>query len=117
MINFKSIGHSVWDIIIALFRGELLLKLKFDKYFVHIIYLFLLGWITIILQILAENTFEKMENNKTTLKSMQIYHTEKMVEMARLGRMSKTGDMLKEKGSAVAFPVKPADRIDSEERQ
>lgn len=117
MMDFKEIGHSVWGIIISFFRGEIFLKLKLDKYFVHIIYVFLLAWVTIILQILAENTFEKVESNKKTLKSLQIYHTEKMVEMARLGRMSKTGDMLNERGSAVAFPVKPADTIDSEERQ
>mgnify|MGYP004508466257 CR=1 FL=1 len=117
MIDLKSIGHSVWDIIIAFFRGEIFLKMKLDKYFVHIIFVFLLAWVTIILKILAENTFEKVESNKKTLKSMQIYHTEKMVEMARLGRMSKTGEMLKERGSVVAFPIKPADTIDSEERQ
>lgn len=115
-MNIKSIGISIKNIVIASFRGELLMRMGCDKVFMHIVYTFMLFWIMILMNIMVENTLSKVEKNKEVLTELQIYHTEKMVQLAGMGRITKTGKMLESKGSPVTFPQKPAARIDSEER-
>lgn len=114
-MNISSIGATLKNIVIASFRGELLMRMGCDKVFAHIVYTFMLFWIMILLNIMVENTLSKVEKNKEVLTEMQIYHTEKMVQLAGMGRITKTGKILESKGSQVTFPQKPAARIDAEE--
>ena len=91
------------------------MRLGCDKVFLQIVYTFMLFWVMIMLNILVENTLSKVERNNDILTELQIYHTEKMVQLASMGRITKTEELLDNKGSKVCLPKKPAFRIDSDE--
>jgi len=110
-INLKKIWDAIRNGFVAILHGELLLRLRFDKYFPHIIYTFFLMWMMIWMSMKIENTMVKVEKNKTTLNDMKIYHAQKTVEVVSLDRISTVEDLLRKSGSDVDIPVKPADRI------
>lgn len=112
MASWKQIFGGLRNAISALFHGELLFRLKVDKFFIHILYTFLLLWLTILLDIRVEKTMAQVEKNKATLSEMKIYHAHKTVQMVSLNRISTVQEMLEEKGSAVTLPQKPATRIE-----
>lgn len=104
-----------WDIlrngVNAMVHGELLLRLHVDRYFIHILYTFLLLWLVILLDMRVEKTMATVERNKATLSEMKIYHAQKTVQMVSLNRISTVQQMLEEKGSDVTLPEKPAYKI------
>ena len=51
------------------------------------------------------------EKNKETLTDLKIYHAQKTVELARLGRLTTVEGLLEQNGSDVTLPDKPADII------
>ncbi|MBR1928040.1 MAG: hypothetical protein IJ840_09905 [Bacteroidales bacterium] len=109
--KLADIGLWLKNAFLATIKGEFLLRLHVSKYFIHIIYTFFLFWVSIWLSLKIEKTLTKVEENRKILQDVEIYHAQKTVELAGLGRMSKIEDMLREKGSALAIPDKPADRI------
>jgi hypothetical protein len=52
-----------------------------------------------------------VEAGKKELANVEIYHAQKVVELAGLNRMTTVRDLLEEKGSKVGLPEKPAARI------
>ena len=110
-MNLKRIWEVTKNGFVAILHGELLLRMRFDKYFPHIIYTFFLLWMMIWLSMKIENTMVKVEKNKTTLNDMKIYHAQNTVEVVSLDRITTVEDMLEKIGSDVELPVKPADRI------
>lgn len=110
-LTWKNFAKGTGNILIAILRGELLMRLRVERFFPHILYLFLLVWMLILIGIKSESTQLEVERNKVVLNDMRIYHAQKTVEMMSLNRMSKLEDLLKDKGSDVAFPEKPADKL------
>ena len=104
-------GRWLRNAFLAAIKGEFLLRLQVSKYFIHIIFTFFLFWVSIWLSLKIEKTMTRVEDNRKVLQDMEIYHAQKTVELVSLGRMSKIEDMLREKGSTLAMPQKPADRI------
>ena len=109
--RFADVGSWLTNAFFAAIRGEFLLRLHVSKYFIHIIYTFFLFWVSIWLSLKIEKTLTKVEENRKVLQDVEIYHAQKTVELAGMGRMSKIEDMLKDKGSALGVPQKPADKI------
>lgn len=109
--RFADVGRWLKNAFFAAIRGEFLLRLHVSKYFIHIIYTFFLFWVSIWLSLKIEKTLTKVEENRKVLQDVEIYHAQKTVELAGMGRMSKIEDMLKDKGSALGVPQKPADKI------
>ena len=109
--KLAEIGQWLKNAFLAMIKGEFLLRLHVSKYFIHIIYTFFLFWVSIWLSLKIEKTLTKVEENRRALQDIEIYHAQKTVELAGMGRMSKIEDMLREKGSALSIPEKPADRI------
>ena len=95
--KLAEIGQWLKNAFLAMIKGEFLLRLHVSKYFIHIIYTFFLFWVSIWLSL--------------KIQDIEIYHAQKTVELAGMGRMSKIEDMLREKGSTLSIPEKPADRI------
>lgn len=106
-----DVGLWLKNAFLASIRGEFLLRLHVGKYFIHILYTFFLFWVSIWLSLKIEKTLTKVEENRKVLQDTEIYHAQKTVELASMGRMSKIEDMLREKGSALTIPQKPADKI------
>ena len=109
--KLADIGQWLKNAFLATIKGEFLLRLHVSKYFIHIIYTFFLFWVSIWLSLKIEKTLTKVEENRKTLQDIEIYHAQKTVELAGMGRMSKIEDMLRDKGSELTIPQKPADRI------
>ena len=109
--RFADVGRWLGNAFLAAIRGEFLLRLHVSKYFIHIIYTFFLFWVSIWLSLKIEKTMTRVEENRKALQDMEIYHAQKTVELVSLGRMSKIEKMLEDKGSTLAMPTKPADRL------
>ena len=85
--------------------------MNLGQYFIHIIWTFFLFFLSIWLSLQVEKTLTKVEAGKKELENVEIYHAQKVVELAGLNRMTTVRDLLEEKGSKVGLPEKPAARI------
>lgn len=99
------------NIFSQILRAEFLV-MDCEKYFIHIIYTFFLMWMMIWISIKVENTLVAVEKNKVILNDMKIYNAQKTVQLVSLNRITKVEKLLKDNASEVAFPVKPADKLD-----
>ena len=111
-MNWESIGRSFRNFWRALGKGELLLSIGAHKYYMHILYLFILAWISILLSLKVDKTLTKVEENKVVLRDLEIYHAEKEADLVRLHSASTTEKRLKQLGSDVTLPAQPAIKID-----
>lgn len=107
-----NISKTILNIFSTTMRGELLLKFRVDKAFVHIIYLFAVVWFSIFINLEIENTLLRVEKNSKTLEDLKIYHAQKTGELASFDRISTIKEMLKAEGSELDIPVKPAAHIE-----
>lgn len=112
-MNFR-LGATLKNFFSEFLKGTLILRV--DKYFPHILYTFALFWLMIILNIFIEGTLSKVEKNREQLAALKIYHSQKIVEMVSLNRVSTVERLLKEKGSDVTLPEKPAAKIAAKEK-
>lgn len=104
---FGLIGNSIG----AILQGEFLIRLRFDRYFLHIIYLFFLAVVSIWIKLEIDQTMVRLEETKKELEDYRIYYSQKTCELVELDRLSTVEDMLEKKGSPLTLPQKPADRI------
>ena len=111
-MSWKEIGRSFRNFWRALGKGELLLSMGVHKYYMHILYLFVIAWISILLSLKVDGTQTRVEENKVVLKDLEIYHAEKEAELVRLHSASTTTKRLKQLGSDVTLPAQPAIKID-----
>lgn len=96
----------------AILKGELLLRMRLDKYFIHIAYTFFLIWLIIMSSMMVQNTLAQVEKNRAKVNDLKIFHAQKTVKLVGLGRLNTVEDLLKEQGSEVGLPEKPADRLE-----
>ncbi len=106
-----KVGKTILNVLGATMRGELLLRLRVDRLLIYIVYFFVVACLTIFVYLRIDSTMVRMEKNKETLEVLQIEHAQKTLELARFNRMSTVEEMLRESGSDVAMPQKPARRI------
>jgi hypothetical protein len=95
----------------AALRGELLLRLNVSRYFIHIVFTFFLFGMSILLSLKIEKTLATVEKNRKALSDVEIFHTQKTVELAGYSKMDRVQEMLNENGSKLTLPEKPADRL------
>lgn len=110
-MNWSEIGKTLKNILMAALRGELLLRLKFDKYFIHILWFFALSTLAIWINIGIEKRMELMQRNKAELETVSIRHSQTTCELEKLKRINTIEKILVEKESKVGIPEKPANRI------
>ena len=103
--------QSFWSAIRNAFRafrnGELLLRVRADKYYIHILYLFLLMWVTILLSLQVDKTLAKAGDNKAALEQLRIHHAEKEAALVKLHSASAAEERLRELGSKATLPTEP----------
>lgn len=92
----------------AVLKGEFLLRLNVGRYFIHIAYTFFLFGMIIWISLMIENTMAKVENNKKTIKELEIVNSQLVFDLASAGRRTTVEATLKDMGSKVSEPVKPA---------
>jgi len=101
---WKVLMNSFW----AILKGEFLMRVHVNRYFIHIIYTFFLFWMSIWLSMRIEDTFTKVEDNKRILNNLEIYHAQKTVELVSLNRLTTIQKLLEQDSSKVTIPEKPA---------
>lgn len=106
-----NVWHSIRNVIRAIREGELLLRLRADKYLVHILYLFILMWATILLGLQVDKTLARVSENKAQLEKLRIHRTEKEAALVKLHSASAAQIRLKEMGSEATLPSQPASVI------
>jgi len=106
--RWSDIGVWMKNSVQAIIKGQFLMRLGFNKFFIHIIYTFFLFWVSIWLSLQIEKTLTKVEENQKRLEDMEIYHAQKVVELVGLNRLTTVRNLLHEKGSQVDIPQQPA---------
>ena len=109
--KWKKVGTAIKEILKAIGHGDVLLRLRVDKYLPHILYAFALSMISIFLSYKAEQTMVIREKNKETLETLRIYCARKTSDIVSLNRSSTVETMLEDLGSDLRQPEKPAYRI------
>ncbi len=109
--KFSDLLRLLRNSFIAVLKGEFLLRLNVGRYFVHVMYTFLLIAIVIWLSLMTESTMAKVESNKAVLKELEIENAELTYEAAKAERRTTVEARLKALGSGVTEPEKPAVRL------
>lgn len=110
-IDWKACLGAVREFIIALGRGDLVLRMRVDRLFPYILWTFALGCVSIWMSYMTEQAMLKVEKNNDTLKTLKIYNAQKTYELVKMDKIGTVEDILKEMGSRVQAPEKPADRL------
>lgn len=103
--KIKDIGVLLKNTALAILKGELLLRLGVSRFFMHILVIFVLLGGIIWASLGIETTLGRVEENRKTLKELEIIHSQRTFELAELNRRSKVEMMLEEMGSDLAEPL------------
>ena len=107
-MSFTSVWYSIRNTFRAIRSGEFLLRIRADKYYMHIMYLFLLMWMTILLSLQVDKTLTRVGDNKVALEKLRIQYAEKEAALVKLHSASAAQIRLKELGSEATLPSEPA---------
>ena len=107
-IDWKAILNATVETLKSIGRGDILLRMRVDKLFPYILYTFFLAWLSIWLSYKAEKTMYRVEVNKEIIENLKIDNANKTCEIVSLTRISTVEKMLKEAGSEITTPEKPA---------
>ena len=103
---------SGWKILLegvkAIFQGELLLRLKFDKYLAHIAVVAAACLAVLFSRCLVEDIQVRRERMKAEVEEVRWKHQQTTIELVSLGKMSTVEDLLEKNGVNVGKPEKPA---------
>lgn len=95
------------NIVKAIFNGTLLTRLKVDKLFPHIAYVFFLLMMLILFDLMVDNTLSKVKENDRILSELNVEYTQKSYELVKLNRRSTVEGMLIDLGSDIREPQQP----------
>lgn len=106
--KFSDIGTFLKNSFLAILQGRFLLRLKIDKYFVHIVYVFFLMGMLILISLGTESSLNKVEENKKIINGLEIICSDKTFEVADKSRRAAVEETLEKMGSALREPAKSA---------
>lgn len=95
------------EVLKAVIRGKLLMKLNFDRYYLHIIMVFIMFSIMILFGIIVESTLSEVEQNKEIIKELEIEKADRAYEIHSLERREALEQRLEEQGSSLRKPSRP----------
>lgn len=104
----QDVWRVVKESLSAIFHGQFLLRMNVGRYFIHIVYTFFLFAMLIWFSLGVDSTLAKVEKNQAALKELEIEHANLEFELRSLNRRAALDEMLKESGSKVTEPQKPA---------
>ena len=107
-MSLSSVWTAIRNTLKALRNGEFLLRIRADKYYMHIMYLFLLMWLTIMLSLRVDKTLVQVGENKAAIEQLRIRHSEKEAELVKLESAGATLERLGRMGSNLTMPSEPA---------
>ena len=106
--KIQDVGRLLKESVKAILHGQFLLRLNIGRYFIHIVYTFFLFGMLIWFSLGVDSTLAKVEKNQAAIKELEIEHANLEFELRTLNRRAALEEMLKEAGSKVTEPQKPA---------
>lgn len=106
--KIQDVGRLIKESVKAILHGQFLLRLNVGRYFIHIVYTFFLFGMLIWFSLGVDSTLAKVEKNQAAIKELEIEHANLEFELRTLNRRAALNEMLKEAGSKVTEPQKPA---------
>ncbi len=107
----QDIGQLLGNLVKAIAKGELMLRLNIGQYFIHVIWMFFLITMFIWFNLGVDNTLAEVEKNKLTLKELQTQNSALEFKMKSIVRRSTLEEMLRQSGSEVQEPENAAVRL------
>lgn len=111
-LSVKNILVVIKNVVVAIFSGKFLLRLKADKYFVHILYTFFILALIIWTSLKTDDALARVKKNNAAIEELQIANSQKTFELVQLSRRTEVSRRLKRMGSDVHENTKPAYRIE-----
>ncbi|MBR4228539.1 MAG: hypothetical protein IKR72_05495 [Bacteroidales bacterium] len=106
--RIQDVGRLLKESVKAILHGQFLLRLNIGRYFIHIVWTFFLFGMLIWFSLGVDSTLAKVEKNQAAIKELEIEHSNLEFELRTLNRRAALEEMLKEAGSKVTEPQKPA---------
>lgn len=107
----QDIGQLLGNLVKAIAKGELMLRLNIGQYFIHVIWMFFLITMFIWFNLGVDNTLAEVEKNKLTLKELQTQNSALEFKLKSIVRRSTLEEMLRQSGSEVQEPENAAVRL------
>lgn len=95
----------------AVKNGSLVLQLHLDKYFVKTVICIAAGLLAIWTSLLIDNTLTKVKRNNDIIKEQQEIIAIRTFQVSEINRRSRMEELLKQQGSKVCAPEKPAYKV------
>lgn len=109
--NFRRILTVLKNVVISILTGRLLLNLKADRYFIHILYTFFLFALVIWTSLKTDDAMARVEKNNAVIEELRISNSQKTFEIVKLSRRTEVSKRLTNMGSKVHESTKPAYRV------
>ena len=106
--RIQDVGRLLKESVKAILHGQFLLRLNIGRYFIHIVWTFFLFGMLIWFSLGVDSTLAKVEKNQAAIQELEIEHSNLEFELRTLNRRAALEEMLKEAGSKVTEPQKPA---------
>lgn len=111
-MSIKKIVKWIGSVVGAILKAELLLRLRVDKYFIHIVYTFSIFILLIWLSLKIEMTMSKVEQQQRQLTELRYENSRLIFERERAGSRLEIDKKLQAYGSLVDEAQKPVIEFD-----
>lgn len=109
--NIADIGRAIGNSAVAIAKGQFILRLGLDKYFMQIAWTFFLITLIILFGLGVDISLARVEKNNKLLHELEIEYTQKSYELMSLQRRSVVEVHLVDCGSKVGEPAVKAEII------
>ena len=106
MEKLKRIGKAILNSIIAIWRGEFLLRLRAGRFLAHILYTFLLFGLIIWFSLLIDTSMNQVETNYARINALKMEQSLLKIDLTRAESRSAVARRLQEMGSPLGEPEK-----------
>ena len=105
--KLSDLGRGLRESLLAIVKGDFLLRLDIGRYFLHILYIFLCFGVAIWVSLMIDTTLTKVERNRAAIEELEVQHNQKEYDLMCLERRSAVSEMLNRMGSEVGEPQEP----------
>lgn len=106
--TLQDIGRFLKDCFRSIIHGKFLLQMNVERYMIHIVLVFFLFAMAILFSFGVDNTLATLERNRHTIEELEIRRSKLEFELKTINRRAEVISILKEQGSKVGEPEKPA---------
>lgn len=106
--TLQDVGRFIKECFLSIIHGKFLLQMNVERYMIHIVLVFFLFAMAILFSFGVDNTLATLEKNRHTIEELEIRRSKLEFELKTINRRAEVISILKEQGSKVGEPEKPA---------